>query len=97
MNSAARAAASILGIYAGLLGMEHGFFETMQGGAAPDGLMINTICPSCQVDEVRHACPPALTIIPNFLITVILAILVGVWRDLDPGDTSRIHLHCVCA
>lgn len=43
MNSAARIAASALGVYAGLLGVEHGVLEPLQGNVAPDGIMINAI------------------------------------------------------
>lgn len=43
MKSTMRIAASALGIYAGLLGMEHGVFETLQGNVAPNGIMINAI------------------------------------------------------
>jgi hypothetical protein len=30
-NSATRIVASVFGVYGGLLGMEHGYFETLQG------------------------------------------------------------------
>jgi hypothetical protein len=43
MKSATRIAASTLGVYAGLLGMEHGYFETLQGSVAPSGITINAI------------------------------------------------------
>ena len=78
MNKATKAAASVLGIYAGLLGMLHGYFEIQQGNAAPAGLLIHAIGAPCQADEVWHACLPALTILPSYLITGILAILSGI-------------------
>ncbi len=34
-NSATRVVASTLGVYGGLLGLEHGYFETLQGSAWP--------------------------------------------------------------
>ncbi len=77
MNRATRLAASALGAYAGLLGIEHGVFEILQGNAAPDGVLINAIGPPCQSDAVWHACFPALTVIPNLLVTGILAVVVG--------------------
>lgn len=86
MNRATKAAASILGIYAGLLGMQHGYFEILQGSTAPGGVMINAVGPPCQADEVWHACLPALTTLSSLLFTGILAILVGlivlVWAAL---------------
>ena len=68
----------MLGIYAGLLGMLHGYFEIQQGNAAPAGLLIHAIGAPCQADDVWHACLPALTILPSYLITGILAILSGI-------------------
>lgn len=72
-KSATRVAASALGVYVGLLGALHGYFEILQGDVAPDGLMINAIGPPCQPEEVGHACFPAMTLVPNFLVTGILA------------------------
>jgi len=63
----AKVAASILGAYAGLLGVEHGIFETLQGSTAPDGIMINALGAPCEAETVWHACYPALTLVPNFL------------------------------
>ena len=42
---ATRAVVSIVGVYGGLLGMEHGFFETLQGNVAPGRILINAIGP----------------------------------------------------
>ena len=39
--------------------------------------MINAIDPPCEPDAIWHACFPALRVIPNFLITGIAGILVG--------------------
>jgi hypothetical protein len=77
MKRATRTAASTLGVYAGLLGVEHGIFETLQGSTTPDGLMINALGAPCEAETVWHACYPALTVVPNFLISGILAILAG--------------------
>lgn len=75
MKSATRIAASTLGVYAGLLGIEHGVFETLQGDVAPSGLMINAIGAPCQADTVWHACFPAITLVPSFLVTGVLAVI----------------------
>ena len=72
-----RTAAVGLGIYAGLLGIEHGVFEILQGNTRPVGIMINAIGFSCQPEEIWHACFPAMTIVPSFLISGILAVVVG--------------------
>ncbi len=72
-----RITASFLGIYAGLIAIQHGIFEIIQGNTIPDALMFNAIGPPCQAEEVWHACFPAMTLIPNLLITGIAAVLVG--------------------
>ncbi len=77
MKSASRITSALLGMYAGLLGAVHGYFEIRQGNIAPDGVMINAIGPPCQPEAVAHACFPAMTLIPNFLITGMFAVIVG--------------------
>ena len=75
--SATRATASTVGVLTGLLGIEHGYFETLQGNIAPSSIMIHAIGPPCQPDKVWHGCEPAMTLIPNFFVTGVLAIIVG--------------------
>jgi hypothetical protein len=41
--SATRAVASTLGVLVGLAGIEHGFFELLQGNVTPSGIMIDAI------------------------------------------------------
>jgi len=77
MRKATKTVATWLGIAAGLSGIEHGLFEIIQGNAKPEGLFITSIGPPCNPEEVWNACEPAMTIIPNFLITGILAVLIG--------------------
>lgn len=75
LPSAIHVIASTVGILCGISGMEHGFFETLQGSVAPQTLLISAIGP------VQRFWPggteTALTIIPNFLVTGILAVLGG--------------------
>jgi|SRR5450756_107566 len=77
MKSATRVAISTIGVYAGLLGAVHGYFETLQGNVAPSGIAIKAIGPPCQADKVWHACLPAITLVPNFLVAGILAIIIS--------------------
>jgi hypothetical protein len=77
MNRTTRVAASVLGVYAGVLGMEHGVFEMLQGNTTPDGLLTHAIGPPCRPEAVWHACYPALTVIPNHEVTGIAAICIG--------------------
>ncbi len=69
-----RVTASILGIFAGLGGgVFHGIGEVLQGNLAPEGIYIQAY-PAMQAT----AGEPALTIVPNFLYTGILAIILGI-------------------
>jgi hypothetical protein len=65
----------MVGILCGISGLEHGFFETLQGSAAPDGLLIAAIGPAHRFWP--GGTETALTIVPNFLITGILAMLAS--------------------
>jgi len=69
--------ASWFGVAAGIAGIEHGYFEVLQGDVRPDSLMIASIGPPCDPEKVWNACEPAMTVIPSFLVTGILAIIVG--------------------
>jgi hypothetical protein len=62
---------------AGVAGIEHGIFEVLQGNARPEGLMISSIGPPCVPQLSWNQCEPAMTIIPSFLVTGILAIILG--------------------
>lgn len=77
---------AFLGVYAGLLACQHGIFEIMQGPIEPGGLMIQTIGAPCQPEAVWHACFPAMTLIPNLLISGFAAVAAGllviVWAAL---------------
>jgi len=70
-----RVTASAFGAYAGLLGMEHGFFETLQGNIAPKSVRIRAVSPWELPFPFGHE--PALTLVPNLLLTGILAMIVG--------------------
>jgi hypothetical protein len=72
---AVRATASAFGVYAGLLGLEHGCFETLQGNVVPKGLKILAVSP--YELPFPFGREPAMTVVPSFLVTGILAIVVG--------------------
>jgi len=77
MKNARRITSSFLGLYAGLLAVEHGVFEILQGKRAPSGVMIQAIGAPCQPETIWHACYPAMTLIPNLLISGIMAVIAG--------------------
>ena len=78
MRNATRVVASWFGVVAGIAGIEHGYFEILQGNVRPDSLMIASMGPPCEPEKVWNACEPAMTIIPNFFITGILALIIGI-------------------
>jgi hypothetical protein len=78
MRKATRIAATVLGLTAGVAGIEHGYFEVLQGNARPEGLMIPSMGPPCVPELSWNACEPAMTVIPSFLITGILAVTLGI-------------------
>jgi hypothetical protein len=70
--STARAAASIIGIIAGLSGAYHGFGEILQGNIAPSGIAIQA-----WPGLTALGGEPAMTIVPSFLVTGVLTIIFG--------------------
>lgn len=74
-NSAMRTVASTFGVLVGLAGVEHGIFEILQGNVKPDGLLIDAIGPAQRFWE--YSSETALTIIPNLLLSGILAVIFG--------------------
>lgn len=86
MRRAAKVIAVSFGLFAGFGGLEHGFFEILQGNVQPQSIMIASIGPPCVPEEVWHLCEPAMTIIPNFLIIGILSMLLGLVTMIWAGS-----------
>jgi hypothetical protein len=74
-SSAIKRVASTFGVLVGLAGIEHGIFEILQGNVIPEGIMIDAIGPSQRLWE--YSSETALTIIPNMLLSGILAVIFG--------------------
>ncbi len=74
-NRATRIFATTLGVLVGLAGINHGFFEFLQGNVRPDSRMIDAIGPEQRFWE--YGTETALTIVPNFLLSGILAMIIG--------------------
>lgn len=75
--SPTRVIATTVGVFFGLFSsINHGVFEILQGNKTTNGMLINAI------GEAQRFWPegtePAFTLIPNYMITGIAAILVGV-------------------
>jgi len=76
MNRATKTIVSTIGVILGLSGIDHGIFEILQGNLRTNGLLIQAIGPAQKMWE--YGGEEAFTIIPNFLVTGILAVLVGI-------------------
>ena len=72
--NAIRVTSAVFGAYAGLLGFEHGLFESLQGNHPVPGMRILA---SNRELPFPFGHEPAMTVIPNFLATGIAAMLTG--------------------
>jgi hypothetical protein len=77
MRKATRIIATAFGLFAAFGGLEHGYFEILQGNVRPDSILIASMGPPCVPEATWYACEPAMTIVPNFLVTGILAMALG--------------------
>jgi hypothetical protein len=75
MNRATRTIVTILGIALAFSGMSHGFFETLQGNTSTPGLIIDAIGQAHRM--WAYGREGALTLIPNFLLTGLAALISG--------------------
>jgi hypothetical protein len=72
MRRATRITISTFGALVGLVGVEHGLGEALQGGRAPAGIMIQS-WPGSAFFHILGG-EPALTLLPDLLLTGVLAI-----------------------
>lgn len=75
INHATRVIAATLGVIFGISGLGHGLFEALQGYTPTGGLMIHAIGEANRFWAYGNE--PAFTIIPNFLIAGIAAMMVS--------------------
>ncbi len=75
MNKATKIIVATLGVIFGISGISHGFFEVLQGNAPTGGLFISAIGEAQKMWP--HGNEYAFTLIPNFLMTGIAAMMVG--------------------
>jgi hypothetical protein len=55
MKNPLRLTIACLGLYAGLIAIQHDVFAILQGCRLPDDLIFNAIGPPCQPETVWHA------------------------------------------
>jgi hypothetical protein len=67
--------ATTIGVIFGFSGINHGFFEFLQGNTATDGLVIQAIGEAQRFWTLGTE--EAFTIIPNFMISGLLSMMVG--------------------
>lgn len=83
MHKATRVIVSLVAMYAAFLGILHGYFELNHSAGTPEGIFIEAIGASCDPATAFHACWPAMTLVPDYQISGILAFsvasLVLVW------------------
>jgi hypothetical protein len=72
--SATKTLTAILGVLVGLAGLEHGLFETLQGNTRPAAFLAPAIGPE---QEFWEGAEHALMIVPNYLISGILTMVVA--------------------
>lgn len=75
MKNATHITVAIFGTLVGLAGIEHGIGEILQGSLPPDGVMIAS-WPNSEFFRSLGG-EPAMTLVPNLLVTGILAVLVS--------------------
>ena len=73
--NATRVTATTVGVLLGLSGMNHGFFEFLQGNVPTGGLVLQAIGPAQRFWE--RGTEEAFSIIPTFLASGLLSMLVG--------------------
>ena len=56
MRKATKTVATWFGILAGAAGLEHGYFEILQGNMRPTSLMFASMGPPCVPEKIWNAC-----------------------------------------
>jgi len=77
-NAATRAVVSWLGVLLGISSINHGVLEMMQGNAPTPGSFVKALGPGHSWTLWVHGGEPAFTLLPNFLLTGILATVMGI-------------------
>lgn len=77
MNRATKLNVSVFGAVIAIAGIEHGIGEILQGSRAPDAVVFESWPDTAFFDVV--AGEPAMSLIPNLLVTGILTVLVSLF------------------
>jgi hypothetical protein len=77
-NGATRTIVTTLGVLVGIGSIDHGLLETLQGYRPTPGLIVNALGSGYSWTVWKQGGEGAFTLIPNFLVTGIIATLLGV-------------------
>ena len=74
-----RAIAIGAGVFAGFVGGVHGYYEISHGSVIPNGFFYDAVSgKALAVNSANWTGWPAMTIVPNFLVTGVLAVIIAV-------------------
>ena len=76
-NSATRVIASMLGVLLGISSINHGILETLQGNRPTPGLVVKALGSGYSWTVWTQGSEPAFTLVPNFLLTGLIATFIG--------------------
>jgi len=76
-NSATRVIASTLGILLGISSINHGILETLQGNRPTLGHVVKALGSGYSWTVWTRGSEPAFTLVPNFLLTGLIATFIG--------------------
>jgi hypothetical protein len=76
-NAATRVIVSTLGVLVGIGSINHGLLEALQGNRPTPGLIVNALGPGYRWTVWTQGGEPAFTLVPNFLLTGLLATFLG--------------------
>jgi hypothetical protein len=102
-NAATRLIVSTLGVLIGVGSIDHGLLECLQGNRPTPGLIVNALRSGYRWTVWTQGSEPAFTLIPNFLLTGLLATAAGLllilWscRFIDRAHGPSIFLSLAAA
>jgi hypothetical protein len=76
-NGATRSIASTLGVLVGIGSIDHGLLECLQGFRPTPGIIVIALGPGYRWTVWKQGGEGAFTLIPNFLVTGVIATLLG--------------------
>ena len=91
VNSATGVIASALGVLVGIGSIDHGVLECLQGARPTSGLIVNALGPGYRWTVWKQGGEGAVTLLPNFLLSGIVASLLGVIMIV--WALRRLHSH----